>query len=93
VAKKRANGEGSISKRNDGLWQGSISLGYDDKGKRKRKTRYGRTQAEVRQKLDALKRQMAGGTFSDVKLKLKRLFRAVAGGTGAAGQARHGQLL
>jgi integrase len=71
VAKKRANGEGSITRRNDGLWQGSISLGYNDKGKRKRETRYGRTQAEVRQKLDELKWQLAGGTFSDTKLLVK----------------------
>lgn len=71
MAKKRANGEGSISKRKDGIWQGSISLGYDNKGRRKRLTRYGRTQAEVRQKLDELKWQLAGGTFSDTKLIVK----------------------
>lgn len=74
MAKKRANGEGSITRRKDGIWQGSISLGYDDKGKRKRKTRYGRTQAEVRIKLDALKQQFASGTLSDTKLKLKDFF-------------------
>lgn len=68
MAKRRANGEGSITRRNDGLWQG---LGYDDKGKRKRATRYGRTQAEVRQKLDELKWQLAGGTLSDTKLIVK----------------------
>lgn len=65
---KRAHGEGTISKRKDGTWEGKLSTGYDGEGKRKRKTVYGRTRQEVKGKLDELKRQIAGGTYSDAKL-------------------------
>lgn len=68
---KRANGEGTISKRLDGTWEGKVSLGYDEEGKRKRKTVYGKTRQEVKGKLDALKRQITDGTFSDTKLTVK----------------------
>ncbi len=68
---KRAHGEGTISKRPDGTWEGKVSLGYDGEGKRKRKTVYGRTRQEVKGKLDELKRQIEGGTFSDAKLTMK----------------------
>jgi integrase len=71
VGKKRAHGEGSINKRSDGRWEAKVSLGYDTEGKRKRKTVYGRTQAEVRDKLDALRRQVSDGTYADTKLTLK----------------------
>lgn len=67
---KRAHGEGTISKRPDGTWEGKVSLGYDGEGKRKRKTVYGRTRQEVKGKLDELKRQIEGGTFSDAKLTM-----------------------
>ena len=43
MARKRADGEGTISKRPDGTWEAKIRLGYDGEGKRKRKTVYGRT--------------------------------------------------
>ena len=68
---KRAHGEGTISKRPDGTWEGKVSLGYDNEGKRKRKTVYGRTRQEVKGKLDSLKRQITNGTFSDTKLTVK----------------------
>lgn len=68
---KRAHGEGTISKRPDGTWEGKVSLGYDGEGRRKRKTVYGRTRQEVKGKLDELKRQIAGGTFTDTKLTVK----------------------
>ena len=58
---RRAHGEGTIFKRKDGRWQGAITLGYDKNGKQRRKTAYGKTQAQVRQKLEALKRQHAAG--------------------------------
>lgn len=54
---KRANGEGTIFKRDDGRWVGSVSLGRDSNGKRIRKTVYGITQAEVVDKLDDIRRQ------------------------------------
>jgi integrase len=44
--RRRAPGEGTISKRVDGRWIGIIDLGWQD-GKRQRKSLYGRTRAEV----------------------------------------------
>lgn len=47
---RRGNGEGSIYQREDGVWTASVSLGF--RGTRRlRKTLYGRTRAEVRDKL------------------------------------------
>ena len=49
MAKKRANGEGSIFKRSDGHWEGRYTAGYGPKtGKRINKNVLGRTQVEVR---------------------------------------------
>ncbi len=44
---RRANGEGSIFKRKDGTWSAELSY-RDDHGALKRRTVYGKTQAEVR---------------------------------------------
>ena len=53
MAKKRANGEGSIRKRtSDGRWEGRYTAGHDPvTGKAIRKNVLGKTQAEVREKL------------------------------------------
>ena len=52
MAKRRANGEGSLRKRKDGRWEGRYTAGYDsDTGKRIIKNVLGKTQAEVREKL------------------------------------------
>ena len=54
MAKRRANGEGSIRKRKDGRWEGRYTAGHDpDTGKAIYKNVLGRTQAEVREKLKA----------------------------------------
>ena len=55
MAQKRGDGEGTVFQRPDGRWVGVISLGFDVQGKRRRKTVYGLTQAEVIEKLDNLK--------------------------------------
>ncbi len=47
MAKKRGQNEGSIFKRKDGRWCGTLNLGWEN-GRRKRKHFYGATQAEVR---------------------------------------------
>jgi integrase len=49
-ARKRGQGEGSIYKRKDGRWAAAINLGYQG-GKLKRKTFYGATREEVKDKL------------------------------------------
>lgn len=52
MAKRRANGEGNIRKRNDGRWEGRYTAGYDPAtGKRIIKNVLGKTQAEVKAKL------------------------------------------
>ncbi len=62
---KRANGEGSIFKRKDGGWSGELSY-RDEQGIAKRRTVYGRTQAEVRAKLrEARQRVDAGEPVKD----------------------------
>lgn len=68
---RRAKGEGSIVKRKNGTWQAELLLGYTEQGKRKRKFVYGKTQREVREKLDELKQQLAAGTLSNTKLAVK----------------------
>ena len=52
MAKKRANGEGSIRKRSDGRWEGRYTAGRDPEiGKPIYKNVLGKTQAEVKEKL------------------------------------------
>ena len=67
---KRANGEGSIFRRADGKW--SVALSYrDEHGQSKRRTLYGRKQAEVRTKLpEARQRVEAGAPVRDASITL-----------------------
>ena len=52
MAKRRANGEGSIRKRSDGRWEARYTAGYDPKtGKRIIKNALAKTQAEAKEKL------------------------------------------
>src|SRR5262245_12949332 len=62
TSKNRGKNEGSIYQRaSDGLWVGSISLGYGPDGKRKRKPIYGKTRREVAEKMKrALRDQQLG---------------------------------
>jgi integrase len=57
---RRAHGEGSIYKRGDGRWCATIDCGWKE-GSRDRKYLYGRTQAEVRSQLVALRAQVDSG--------------------------------
>ena len=50
MPRKRSNGEGSLHKRSNGLWEWQIMVGYQPDGKRKMKSFYGRTQKEVKEK-------------------------------------------
>jgi uncharacterized protein YceH (UPF0502 family) len=54
---KRANGDGSISKRNDGRWCARLSIGRDEFGKLKRLTVYGKTEQAVADQLRVLRLQ------------------------------------
>jgi len=53
MAKRRANGEGSISKRKDGRWEGRFTVGYREDGKQIYKNVLAKTQAECSKKLKA----------------------------------------
>ena len=53
TGKRRGHGEGSIYRRKDGVWSAAVDLGNKD-GKRRRKVVYGKTQAEVRDRLREL---------------------------------------
>jgi integrase len=55
---KRGNGEGSIYRRNDGKWTGSITLGNN-----KRKVFYGKTRKEVQEKLLTVLHEQQQGTL------------------------------
>ena len=61
MAKKRANGEGSIRKRSDGRWEGRYTAGYHpETGKRTIKNVLGKTQAECKAKLSAALESIKG---------------------------------
>jgi integrase len=79
---KRSAGEGSIYRRkSDGKWVGAIHLGYAD-GRRRRKVVYGRTQGEVRDKLQRLRAEHATaplpvGQSGSLNAFLDRWLRAI----------------
>ncbi len=61
MARRRGNGEGSIFQRADGRWCVTLPLGYNDTGKRQRRTVYSRTKAEaLQQLLEAQNRAVSG---------------------------------
>src|SRR5262249_12970484 len=63
--KRRGRSEGSIFERDDELWGGSVSLGYSEDGRRKRRTVYGKTKAEVQEKLRQIQNDAATGKLAD----------------------------
>src|SRR5438552_2317736 len=63
--RRRGRGEGGIFQRGDGIWCACISLGYDEQGKRKRRTIYGATKQEVQEELRKLQNDAVNGQLSD----------------------------
>jgi len=62
---RRGNNEGSIYQRADGKWVASVTLGYDNEGKRIRKVFYGATRTDVAIKMTAvLNEKLQGGHAS-----------------------------
>ena len=51
---RRDNGSGTLRKRKDGRWQGSVQFGYKQNGKPNIKYVYGKTEAEAKRKLKEL---------------------------------------
>jgi integrase len=64
---RRGRGEGGIHRRkSDGLYEGTVSLGFDhDTGKRRKRTVYGRTKKEVLDKMRDILNRTANGTLTD----------------------------
>lgn len=60
--RRRPHGEGSVYKRGDGRWVGALNLGYVA-GRRVRKTVYGKSQREVLQKMNDLRRAAETGRY------------------------------
>ena len=50
MGRKRPNGEGTIRKRPNGLWEFQVMVGYQVDGRRKLKSFYARTQREAKEK-------------------------------------------
>ena len=65
MAKRRGNGEGSISRRKDGRWMGRYTV-HTAKGP-KQKPVYGKTRAEVAEKLTAAMADRDKGLVFDAK--------------------------
>lgn len=64
-ATRAAQGSGSIRKRPDGTWEGRFTLGRDPgTGKQVRKSVYGKTQAEVRKKLQQATTAIDEGVYT-----------------------------
>ena len=63
MANKRANGEGSIRQRKDGLWECQYNAGYTPDGKMIRRSMYGKSQAEVSKKLLEIRKTLEDGTY------------------------------
>ena len=53
MAKKRANGDGNLRQRPNGLWELTMMVGYQPDGRRKTKSFYGKTQKEAKAKANA----------------------------------------
>ena len=58
---KRSNGEGTLRKRPNGLWECTMMVGYQEDGRRRYKSFYGKTQKEAKDKAEAYKRDTAAG--------------------------------
>ncbi len=77
---RRGKGEGSVFefernyKKQDGSivvrsgWEGKVTVGYDENGKQRFKSVYGKTQNEALAKIAEIKQRLMNGTYSDTKL-------------------------
>jgi integrase len=69
--KRRGRGEGSIYQRADGTWCATYSAGYNADGKRIRRTVFGGTKEQVRDKLARVQTSKLDGTLAEPsKLRL-----------------------
>lgn len=73
-SRRRVRGEGSIRKRPDGRWEGTIYVGYSEAGKAQRRSVYGSTKKEVSQKLLELRQQPERGHSGGIQTLTVREF-------------------
>lgn len=57
-----------MRKRPDGLWEQTMMIGYTPEGKRKRKSFYGKTQRELKEKVEQFKLQQSMGLTAEADL-------------------------
>ena len=69
MAKKRANGEGTLFQREDGIWISQIMIGYRPDGKHDIRTFTGKTRKEAIKKRDEFKRKRADGLLAAEDLR------------------------
>jgi integrase len=86
--RRRGNGEGSICLRHDGTWCAVLNIGYDTSGRRRRKFVYGKTKAEVANKLTELQGKRLDGTLTDCRRMTVQEFLAHWLETFVKGQVR-----
>lgn len=80
MARKNTNGAGSIYKdRTSGRWVGAVTIGTDAQGRPKRRKVTARTQAEVRDRLEELRRTIEVDTSLPVDMTTKRFLEYWAG--------------
>lgn len=65
---KRSNGEGTLRKRPNGLWECTMMVGYQEDGKRRYKSFYGKSQKEAKDKAEAYRQEVAAGLCIDPSL-------------------------
>jgi len=65
MSKKRGAGEGSVTQRKDGLWQGAVTIGRNANGTQKRKYFCGKTRTEVSKKMTTALKELQEGKFID----------------------------
>ena len=69
MARKRATGEGTLRRRADGRWESALTVGYKSDGKPDRKYFYGKTQKEVKEKVEQWKQTSKQRGASDLLKK------------------------
>lgn len=72
---KRSNGEGTLRKRPNGLWECTMMVGYKDDGTRRYKSFYGKSQKEAKDKAETYKQEAAAGLYIDPNLTFNDLIR------------------
>ena len=66
---RRANGEGSISQRKDGLWCGYITIGFEENSGQKKKYVYGKSKADVSAKLTEISGRIKNTAYQEIENK------------------------